>query len=256
MTEVVQFFIMIITEVTAKSILSKSKISDYTINAYTGCQHACAYCYACFMKKYTNHPEPWGKFVDVKINAPELLRRKIAGAPPGKVWLSGVCDAYQPVEKRYELTRKCLELLIQYGWPVTVQTKSPLVLRDIDLLKRGTRVEVGFSIGTADERIRRILEPGAPPISERIEALDRLHRAGVRTFVMIAPLLPKADGLAETLAGKVDSVLIDRMNYHYSDRLYQEHRLEHCLTSDYFQTQGRLLAAAFRRMGIPCRVLF
>jgi DNA repair photolyase len=92
---------MIIKEVQAKSILSVSKIRDYVVNPYTGCQHACTYCYASFMKRFTGHKEPWGEFVDVKINAAELLEKEILKKKMGEVWVSGVCDPYQPLEAKY-----------------------------------------------------------------------------------------------------------------------------------------------------------
>ena len=119
-----------------------------------------------------------------------------------------------------------MEILIENNWPVTVQTRSPLVLRDIDLFKAAGDIEVGMTITTADEGTRRLFEPHAPPIRDRIKALDELHRAGIRTYAMIAPMLPKADGLAAELEGKVDYVLIDRMNYHYADWVYKKYKLE------------------------------
>jgi len=247
---------MIVREIYAKSILSKSKIFDYTINAYRGCQHGCTYCYARFMKRTTGHIEPWGEFVDVKINAPELLHKEINKKPRGGVWISGVCDAYQPLERKYELTRKCLEILMAHNWPVTIQTKSPLVLRDIDLLRQGSEIEVGFTVTTADDNMRRLFEPNTPPINERIKALDELHRAGIRTFAMIAPLLPGAGELPTLLRGKVDYVLLDRMNYHYSDWVYRKYNLEAAMSDEFFLRTGKDLAAAFEKQGIDCRVVF
>ena len=246
---------MIVKEIEAKTILSKSQIYDYALNAYVGCQHQCLYCYAKFMKRFTGHPEPWGAFVDVKINAPELLAREVKKKRKGRVWISGVCDAYQPLEKKYLLTGRCLEILIEQEWPVTIQTKSPLVLRDIAILKSSADAEVGFTITTADEKVRRIFEPGAPPIAKRVEALGILHTEGIRTFVMIAPLLPHADGLVEMLKGAVDHVLIDRYNYHYADRAYKEHGMAWALDEAFFLEKGEALRAAFEKAGIPCRKL-
>jgi DNA repair photolyase len=246
---------MIVKEIFAKTILSKSAIQDYALNAYVGCQHDCRYCYARFMKRFTGHAEPWGAFVDVKVNAPDLLAREVLRRKKGRVWISGVCDAYQPLEATFQLTRRCLEILVDHGWPVTVQTKSPLVLRDLEILKRSANAEVGLSIATADERLRRIFEPGAPPIARRIEALGALHAAGIATFVMVAPLLPHADGLAGLLEGKVDSALIDRYNYHYADRTYKEQGLVSAMTEDFYRAEGEKLRAAFERAGIPCQML-
>ena len=246
---------MVIREIRARSVLCKSKVFDYTVNPYVGCQHGCTYCYARFMRRFTGHEEPWGHFVDIKANAPDLLRCEIGKMRPGRVWVSGVCDCYQPVEKTYGVTRKCLEVLVKRDWPVTVQTKSPLVLRDIDLLRTGDNVEVGLSVTTGDDGVRQLFEPGAPSIRERVNALEELHLAGIRTFAMIAPMLPGAETLPETLVGKVDYVLVDRMNYHYGDWVYRKHRLESARTDHFFYLKGNEVRDAFGRAGIECQVL-
>ena len=247
---------MIVKEIEAKTILSKSRIHDYALNAYVGCQHNCLYCYAKFMKRFTGHREPWGAFVDVKINAPELLAREVRKKKKGNVWISGVCDAYQDLEKKYLLTRRCIEILVENNWPITIQTKSPLVLRDIEILKRSADCEVGFTITTADEKVRKIFEPGAPPVAARVEALGILHAAGIKTFVMVAPLLPHADGLADMLKGKVDRALIDRYNYHYADRVYKEQGMEKAKEEEFFFEKGEELRTAFEKAGIPCQKLY
>ncbi len=247
---------MIIKEVQAKTILSKSKVFDYTINPYIGCEHGCTYCYARFMKRFTGHKERWGEFVDVKTNAPVLLQREITNKRAGKVWISGICDPYQPVEKKYELTKRCLEILLKRRWPVTIQTKSPLVLRDMESLRKFKEIQVGLTITTADENIREIFEPNSPTIKHRIEALGKLHSAGIKTFAMIAPLLPKAEGLAAQLNGKVDYVLIDKMNYHYADWVYRRYKLEYAMTRNFFAQKKIELANAFEREGTPHQLLF
>jgi DNA repair photolyase len=247
---------MIIREIHTRTILSRSKVFDYVVNPYVGCQHGCTYCYARFMKRFTGHREPWGKFVDVKVNAPELLERQITRMPPGRVWISGVCDPYQPLERKYGLTRKCLEILVGHDWPVTVQTKSPLVLRDLKLFQQSKGIEVGLSIATGDQRVRQLFEPHAPPIKERIRALGELHLAGIRTYAMIAPILPKTEELAATLSGKVDYVLIDRMNYHYADWVYKKYRLEGAMSYDFFSSKARELASVFAEQGIEYQVVF
>jgi DNA repair photolyase len=243
---------MIIKEIKPKTILSVSKVYPYVINPYVGCQHNCLYCYAHFMKRFTGHKEPWGQFVDVKVSAPDLLRVEIIKKKTGRVWISGVCDPYQPLEAKYKLTRQCLEILAQNNWPVTVQTRSPLVLRDLDILKRGKEFEVGLSITTADDSIRKLFEPAAPPIKERVRALEELHQAGIKTYAMIAPILPKADGLPKILAGKIDYVMMDRMNYHYADWVYRKYGLEENMTDDYFYQVERTLSSAFAKLGISC----
>lgn len=243
---------MIIKEIISKSILSKSKVYPYVINPYRGCQHNCFYCYARFMKKYSGHLEPWGQFVDVKINAPELLKKEITKKRKGEVWISGVCDPYQPVEAKYKITRQCLGILADHNWPVVIQTKSPLVLRDLDILKRGKDFQVGFSIATADESIKKLFEPDTPAIKARVLALDKLHRAGLKTYVMIAPMLPGAEKLVEILSGKVDNIILDRMNYHYADWIYKKYNLEDKKTDEFFQEVERKISLAFQKMGIDC----
>jgi DNA repair photolyase len=241
---------MIVTEIQSKSILSTSKLFPYVINPYRGCQHACSYCYARFMQKYSGHKEPWGQFVDVKVNAPDLLQKEIRCKTKGRVWISGVCDPYQPLEERYQLTRRCLEILVQNGWPVTLLTRSPLIVRDLDLLKQGQDWEAGCSVTTADDRIRQIFEPQAPPISARLQALDELHQAGIKTFAMIAPLLPGAEGLVEALTGKVERVVLDGMNYHYADWVYRKYNLVEKMSPQYFRRTQAELAESFSKMKI------
>ncbi len=247
---------MKIKEIRAKNILSKSKVFDYALNPYIGCQHDCSYCYARFMKRFTGHRENWGEFVDVKINAPELLIVEIRKKRVGRVWVSGICDPYQPIEEKYELTKKCLEILMKNDWPVTIQTKSPLVLRDLELLKKFKEIEVGFTITTADEEIRKIFGMRAPPIEERLKALAILHSEGIKTFAMIAPILPGTEGLVNKLKGKIDYAMIDKMNYHYADWVYRKHKMEWAKKEIFFIRKGKELRESFEKEKIPCQVLF
>jgi DNA repair photolyase len=246
---------MIVREISAKGILSRSRIYDYVVNPYVGCQHACSYCYARFMQRFTGHSESWGKFLHIKINAAELLKTEIKHKKKAGVWVSGVCDPYQPLEAKYRLTRKCLEILTGEGWPLTIQTRSSLVLRDIDLLKSSREVEVCLSITTADDDIRKKFEASAPAIQDRIKALAELHQAGIKTSVMIAPLLPVAEGLPSILKGKVDKVIIDKMNYHYGDWVYKKYNLEKMMSQAYFWQQSAQIASQLRSNNIDCRVL-
>lgn len=114
--------------------------------------------------------------------------------------LSSVCDPYQPAEHRYRLTRRCIEALREYGWRVSILTRSPLVMRDIDLLKTCIEGSVGFSIPTDDDEVRKIVEPMSPPIAARIQALRQVHAAGIRTWVFIAPMVPMNP---ERMAGQI-----------------------------------------------------
>jgi DNA repair photolyase len=249
---------LIVREVQAKSILNKSKIYDYCVNCYTGCGHACRYCYAAlFMRRYSGHVEPWGEFVDVKINAPEVLRKQIQRAKKGVVWLSSVCDAYQPLEEKYGLTRRCLEILAEADFPASVQTKSTLVLRDIDIFKRFKDIEVGFSIATDDDRMAALFEPGASPVSARIEALRTLKEAGIRTYAFVGPLLPgNPEKLIAALDGRVDHLFVDRMNYIGQFRVfYVKHKLEFAMTDAFFAEMTLRLVAELKKRGMNFRTV-
>ena len=247
---------MIVKEISSKTILSVSKIHDYVINPYVGCQHACLYCYARFIKKFTGHLEPWGDFVDIRTNAAELLQAEIKKKKHGTVWVSGLCDPYQPLEAKYKLTRQCLQILADNDWSVVIQTRASLVLRDIDIIKRAKNFEVGLSITTADDEIRKIFEPHAPTISERINTLEELHRSGIRTYAMIAPTLPGAETLVDSLKGKVDYIIVDRMNYHYTDWIYRKYAMEDKLSDDYFQKVVLEIANACNKSNINCNIAF
>lgn len=211
---------MIIEEVNAKTILSRSGIYgvDYSINPYIGCAHACAYCYARFTILKNNDPRDWGKFVKVKINAPRLLKKELSSAKRGLILLSSVTDPYQYIEKKYEITRKLLEIILKKQFPVVILTKSPLVTRDIDLFKRFRDIEVGLTITTLNEEIRKVFEHNAPSIEARLNALKEIIDAGVRNYAFIAPLLPlidldELDELINKLISiNVDRIMVDKLN--------------------------------------------
>ena len=129
---------MKIKKIKAKSIIVKSNLpeGDFVINPYIGCQHGCKYCYARFMKRFTGHTEPWGSFVDVKINAPDLIPKDTNKYKNKSIVISSVTDPYQPIERKYKLTRKILEKLVPFQPHLNLITKSDLVIRDIDLFKQ------------------------------------------------------------------------------------------------------------------------
>ncbi len=208
------------------------------------------------MKRFTGHKEPWGGFVDVKVNAVELMTKEIARKKRGDVWISGVCDPYQPLEAKYELTRGSVAILIGNDWPVRIQTKSDLVVRDLDILRAGRDCDVGFSVATADDFIRTIMEPKAPSIEKRITALASLHKAGIQTYVMIAPILPGAENLIPLVEGIVDYIYVDRMNYGYANTVYKKYGLEEYATDGYFADMKRTISRQCRERGIPCSIFY
>jgi DNA repair photolyase len=210
------------------------------------------------MKRFTGHLEPWGEFIDVKVNAPQLLKKQLRRAKPGVVALSTVTDPYQPIEKKYQLTRKCLEALLEAGLAVNLLTRSPLCLRDIDLFKQFERIEAGFSIATHDERIMRMFEPHSPSIGSRVKALKVLRRAKVRTFAFVGPMLPlDPKALVAMLEGAIDEVLIDRLNYPNKVKsIYRKAKLDRYLGEDYFHLAGMELKERFEEKRIPVSMIF
>jgi DNA repair photolyase len=198
---------MFINEVKCKTILSKSGIAaiDFAINPYYGCAHKCQYCYAVFMKKFTGHTEPWGDFVDVKINAPEVLARQLTRLKKrSHITFGTVCDPYQPPELKYRITRQCLEILVHYRHRLSILTKSTMVARDIDLLRKMYKVRVSFTITSMDERTRCVFEPVAPSAERRFKALRTLAQEGIRTSVFVAPVLPF---ISDSSAGITDVLM-------------------------------------------------
>jgi len=178
-----------VRETACKSILNTSSLGGYSLNCYTGCAHACAYCYARFMQRFHPHPEAWGQFVDVKANALEVLQRQLRRCRPGEVFVSSACDGWQPLEAERELTRQCCRLLLEHGFTVSALTKSALILRDLDVLAEGD-ARVGVTLTALDERLRELWEPGAGTVRERLRVLAEAHEAGLPTRVMCGPLLP------------------------------------------------------------------
>jgi DNA repair photolyase len=189
---------MKIVEREAKSILVPSRLphADYVANPYTGCQFGCLYCYATFTGRFVNEPRSaWGSYVYVKTNAAQLARKQLEKWPASKldatIMLSSVCDPYQGIEKKYHLTRGILQALVDARYPgrVSILTKSPLVLDDVDLLKQ-LNCEVGLTVTTTDDGLSRFLEVTAPLASRRLETLRQLAAQGVATYAFVGPLLP------------------------------------------------------------------
>jgi DNA repair photolyase len=218
---------MKVKETKCRTALCPSKIPgmDYCLNPYVGCEHSCIYCYAVFMRRYTEHREEWGNFVDVKANFVEKLASQLQKARPGAIMLGTVTDAYQPIEKGLGITRRCLELLTKYDFEVHIQTKSDLILRDLDLLKQIRNLSVGFTITTLDERIADQFEPKASKVSQRLEGLKILSKNGIRTFAFVGPILPSFSDNIGSLKRvfqkisdlKINKVYVDRMHY-WGDR--------------------------------------
>ena len=211
---------MQITEIKCKTALSKSNLPhlDYALNPYRGCEHGCIYCYAPAVLRETRK---WGSFVDAKINIAEVLSKetkkvnyahlkvrafpnlgdmstpplKGRALPPkfvnkGTVGIGTVTDAYQPLEKRYELTRKCLAELLKHDFPISIQTKSSLVLRDLDIIKQFSKKDIGITVTTVDDEIRMKYEPRTSSVEEKFSALKKFADEGIDTWMFLGPIMP------------------------------------------------------------------
>lgn len=171
--------------VNAKTGFAKTKLGfGYALNPYRGCAHACVYCYSPYV---LHEAREWGTFVEVKQNLPELVARELRKVGREVIGIGTVTDPYQPIEKDFRITRRCIEILKNAGKKFVVQTKSVLVLRDIDCF---TRAEIGITITTIDNEIAAAIEPHASAPSERLNALAELRKAGISTFAFVGPIFP------------------------------------------------------------------
>lgn len=179
---------MVEKEVVVKDLVTKSNLpaSDYVINPYVGCPHGCRYCYACFMKRFTNHSEAWGSFIDIKRCDKPISKKKLQGK---SVFLSSVTDCYNPFEEKYENTRKILKQLISIDCELNISTKSQLILRDIDLLKQCKNLKVSVSVNTLDEQFKSDMDR-ASSIGKRLETIETLHENGIYTVLFMSPIFP------------------------------------------------------------------
>lgn len=200
-------------DIVVQGVLTKSNlpVADYSVNPYVGCAHGCKYCYASFMKRFTNHPEPWGSFVDVK-HWPEIKNAKrYAGK---ELFIGSVTDPYQPCEAQFGRTRALLEEMQGSGCTISIATKSDLVVRDIDLIKTFPNARVSWSINTLDEAFRADMD-GAVSIERRIKAMKTFHDAGVRTTCFISPIFPcitDIPAIIKRAEGQCNLVWLENLN--------------------------------------------
>jgi|YNPNPStandDraft_1061719.scaffolds.fasta_scaffold02338_14 DNA repair photolyase len=181
---------MRVTEMLCRTALSSSQLPglDYSLNPYRGCSHGCAYCYVPNVLRVPR--ETYNTCISVKTNIVDVLIRDLKKMKPGVIGLSTVTDPYQPVERRYELTRRCLSRIIDTGFSVCIQTKSSLVLRDLDLLSKASKTEVIMTIGTLDDNERLLLEPGASSINDRLNTIKECAEHGIKSSVFLGPVYP------------------------------------------------------------------
>lgn len=179
---------IIVKEIHVDDYLTKSKLptADYVINPYVGCPHGCKYCYASFMKRFTGHTEEWGSFIDIKLCDKKINTKKLIGKC---VFLSSVTDCYNKYEEKYKITRSIIEQLMDVDCTLNISTKSKLILRDLDLLKRFRKLVVCMSINTINENFRKDMD-NASSIKERFETLKTLHDNGIYTVLFMLPIFP------------------------------------------------------------------
>ncbi len=204
---------MKINEIEVKSVMTKSNlpVADFSVNPYVGCSHACKYCYASFMKRFTNHPEAWGEFIDVKYWTEIKKPEKYAGK---EAFLGSVTDCYQPCEAKYMRTRALLEQLQGSGVSISIATKSDLVLRDLDLIKTFPNARVSFSINTLDEDFRSEMDNGVS-IERRLAAMKEFYDAGIQTTCFISPIFPgitEPEAIIDAAKDRCNLVWLENLN--------------------------------------------
>ncbi len=191
-------------EIVAKDLVTKSNLpaSDYVINPYVGCPHACKYCYARFMKRFTKHTQEWGRFVDIKRCGKPINIKKLHHK---SVFIASVTDCYNPFEAKYQCTRSILEQLKQADCQITISTKSDLIVRDIDLLKKLRHLTVAISMNTLDDGFQKDMD-NASSIPQRVEALRALRKEGIYTVLFLSPIFPYLTDFQEIVAATKDFV--------------------------------------------------
>jgi len=247
-----------VREIRVERALVQEGAGQYYLNPYVGCMIGCPYCWVAERADLGRALEglphvPWGRWVDAKVDLPEVLATEVRRYPPGPVRMSPVVtDPYQPLERKYRITRRCLEALLPAGFAPVVLTRATRVVEDLELLSRFERAAVGLSIPTDDDRVRQRFEPGADAIEARIETLERLHRAGLRTFGVVQPILPMDPvRLVARVAPLVSHVRIDRM--HHIRRalpLYREFDMEDAADETYAARIGDRLRRDFESRGV------
>ena len=204
-----------------KAMVVKSNLpaSDYVVNPYVGCPHQCVYCYASFMKRFTQHKEPWGTFLDVK-NFETMGKTDLSGKI---VLLSSVTDAYNPYEKKYQLMPDILRNLDSRNANIEILTKSSLILRDIDLLKNLKNIKVGISMNTLDDTFRRKIEPAASSVEKRVQVLKELKENSIPAYLFVAPIFPEITDIIQIVEETKE--FVDAKIRKYPILIPQNHRV-------------------------------
>lgn len=255
----------VINKIDVKSVLTKSNlpVCEYSINPYVGCTHACKYCYASFMKRFTGHTENWGTFIDVKY----WKEIKNPGKYKGKeLFIGSVTDPYNPQEEIYGRTRSLLEQLKDSGAKLSIATKSDLILRDLELIKSFPDARVSWSINTLDEEFRSDMD-NAASIERRFAAMKAFYLTGVRTTCFISPIFPGITDVKAiirqvrkqcnliwlenlNLRGGYKTVIMDHIQKKYSRFYPLYHEIYDCKDLSFWKTLDKELKAFAVEIGL------
>jgi len=247
-----------VREILVDRVLFQEGDGHYYLNPYVGCMIGCEFCYVAQRADLSWSMEglpqmPWGRRLDIKVNAPEVLARELRDRPPGVVRMSPILtDPYQPVERKYRVTRGCLTAMLGSGFVPFILTRAVRALDDVELLRQFPQAAVGFSIPTNDDRYRSMIEPGADPVDARLDALEVFAKAGIFTVAVIQPMLPMdVDVFVDRLGPFIKAVRIDRMQFPERIRhLYRRHGIEYALDDVWATDMQERLAERFRQHGV------
>lgn len=219
----------------AQSVLNKAtgfiSAYDFTLNPYRGCQYGCSYCYAAAFSPNSQMRQDWGNWVIIKQNAREILKKELHSwynknpDRPPSIYMSSVTDPYQPIESKEQLTRYLLQVMVSYQPTLVIQTRSPMITRDIDILQQFQRLRINMSIPTGSEKVRKDFEPKSPSIPARLKAIAKLkysfpyqENCDVRFSITVTPLLPTLPADEANFISKLE--VVDRVviqNFHASN---------------------------------------
>ena len=203
----------VLREVFVRNVITKSNlpVCDYSVNPYVGCSHGCRYCYASFMKRFTGHTEPWGSFVDVKYWSEIKNPSKYKGK---EIFIGSVTDPYNPEEEEWQRTRTFLEQMQFSGARISIATKSDLVLRDLELIRKFPDARISWSINTLSEDFKSDMDD-AVSIERRLEAMRIFHDEGIRTTCFISPIFPcltDVEAIIERVKGQCNLIWLENLN--------------------------------------------
>jgi DNA repair photolyase len=221
-------------EISCQRVLAPTGMAqaDYVINPYRGCQFGCRYCYAQWNKFARKQNCEWGSFVHIKTNAPQVLAGELKAGVSGTVMLGSTTEVYQPAERKYRITRQILEQLADTSLSVIILTRSDLICRDIDILRKLKRVLICFTINSLDEGVVRSFEKCASPVANRLDAVRLLRSAGLDVYLHAGPYLPvltEPEKILDKVEGLVDRVDFENLNL----KMLSWERLKHILVSDF-----------------------